>query len=136
MNISGFYSCSKDTALVPLIMSSVAAGFPSPADDYIEDQLNLNQLLVHHPTATFFVRADGDFLEAGIFKGDILIIDRSLKAINDKMVIAIITDKFVIRRYQQNKHGTFLSTAHEKVKITTDSDIQIWGVVTTVIHFL
>ena len=75
----------------PLFLAPVSAGFPSPADDYIENQLDLNKHLIRHPAATFFVRVKGDsMIEAGIHSGDILIIDRSLEPTDKKVVIAII----------------------------------------------
>ena len=82
-------------AVVPLFTEQVAAGFPSPADDYLEENLDLNKYLVKHPIATFFVRVTGDsMIGAGIHSGDILIVDRSLEADNRRVVIAVVDGEF------------------------------------------
>lgn len=83
----------------PLVVSSVSAGFPSPADDYIEGRLDLNQHLIRHPAATFFVRVDGDsMIDAGIHPGDILIVDRALEPKDRNVVIANINGELTVKR--------------------------------------
>ncbi|MCK5915255.1 MAG: translesion error-prone DNA polymerase V autoproteolytic subunit, partial [Deltaproteobacteria bacterium] len=83
----------------PLFFVPVSAGFPSPADDYVENCLDLNKHLVKHPTATFFVRAKGaSMIDAGIHSGDILIVDRALDATDKKVVIAVIDGEFTVKR--------------------------------------
>jgi DNA polymerase V len=125
-------------ALIPAFMSGVQAGFPSPADDYMENQLNINELVVQHPAATFFVRVEGESMnEANIHTGDILVVDRSIEGTSGKIVVAIINGEFTVKRFSKTTAGTFLVPENPKfppIKIGPDSDFQIWGVVTYVIH--
>ena len=122
----------------PIFTSRVQAGFPSPADDYLEDKLDLNKHLIQHKEATFFVRAQGDsMLGAGIHSGDILVVDKSLKAISGKIVIAVVDGDFTVKRLQ--KYGGKITLkaendAFDDIKITGDNELIIWGVVTSVIH--
>lgn len=124
--------------LLPAFLSGVQAGFPSPADDYIENQLDLNELVVQHPAATFFVRVEGESMrDANIRSGDILVVDRSLEGANGKIVIAVMNGEFTVKRLSITASGTFLIPENPKYpsfKIEPDSDFQIWGVVTYVIH--
>lgn len=126
------------SAPIPAFMSPVQAGFPSPADDYVENKLDLNALVIKHPTATFFVRVEGEsMMDADIHSGDILVVDRSLEAINGKIVIAVVNGEFTVKRFVVNKSGTFLVPENRKyqtLKIEEGSDFQVWGVVTYVIH--
>lgn len=124
--------------LLPVFLSGVQAGFPSPADDYIENQLNINELVVQHPAATFFVKVEGESMkDANIHSGDILVVDRSLEGSNGKIVVAIINGEFTVKRLSKSASGTFLVPENPKyssIKIGPDTDFQIWGVVTYVIH--
>jgi len=123
---------------IPAFMSPVQAGFPSPADDYVENKLDLNALVIKHPTATFFVRVEGESMsDADIHSGDILVVDRSLEASNGKIVIAVVNGEFTVKRFVTNSSGTFLvpeNANYPTLKIEEDSEFQIWGVVTFVIH--
>ena len=123
---------------LPLYSNSVSAGFPSPADDYIECKLDLNDYLIQHPAATFFVRASGDSMkDAGIQSGDMLIVDRSLEAINGKIVIAAINSELTVKRLSRIGDRVQLMPAnknYQPIDITEEQDIVIWGVVTHVIH--
>ncbi len=125
---------------VPLYGNKVAAGFPSPADDYLEDKIDLNRYLVKHPSSTFLVRASGDsMINAGIFPDDILIVDRSLKAENGKVVIAVMDNELTVKRYKTNGKKIVLEPENPKYKPITvekESEGYIWGVVTNVIHNL
>ncbi|HVV67958.1 MAG TPA: translesion error-prone DNA polymerase V autoproteolytic subunit [Gammaproteobacteria bacterium] len=123
----------------PLYSSSVAAGFPSPADDYIENSLDLNELLIKHPTATFFVRASGNsMLNAGIHDQDILIVDRSLTPVSGRIVIAAIDGQLTVKRLQTTTQGKVLLLPENEdfppIEIKPESEVHIWGVVTNVIH--
>lgn len=122
----------------PLFLNSVQAGFPSPAEDYIERKLDLNEHLVAHPAATFFVRVEGDsMLGAGIHKGDILIVDRSLSAENGKIVIAFLNGEFTVKTLKKEGNDVWLVPENPKfprLKVDPGSDFQVWGVVTYVIH--
>ncbi|HBC86236.1 MAG TPA: peptidase S24 [Lentisphaeria bacterium] len=121
-----------------LFAGPVPAGFPSPASDYIEGKLDLNEHLVKHPAATFFVRASGDSMTgAGIFHGDILIVDRALKASDSNVVIASINGEFTVKRLRISDGGISLvpeNKHHKPIEIKDESDLRIWGVVTYVIH--
>lgn len=122
----------------PLFLNSVQAGFPSPADDYIERKLDLNEHLVAHPAATFFVRVEGDsMLGVGIHKGDILIVDRSLAAESGSIVIAFLNGEFTVKTLKKEGKVVWLVPENPKfprLKIEPGWDFQVWGVVTYVIH--
>jgi len=124
----------------PLFGTHVSAGFPSPADDFLERKLDLNEYLISHPAATFFVRAAGDsMVGAGIYSGDILIVDRSLQPAEKKIVIAIINGEFTVKRLQKQKGQLFLvseSDAYQPIPVEDGVELEIWGVVTAVIHFV
>lgn len=123
---------------MPLYACKVRAGFPSPADDYIERYLDLNTYLVKHPASTFFVTAFGDSMSgAGIASGDILIIDKSLDAKSGDIVLAALNGELIIKRLLRlNGRIQLLSTnkVYKPLEITNDEELVIWGVVTYVIH--
>jgi len=124
----------------PLFNSRVSAGFPSPADDYIEQALDLNQLLIQKPAATFFVRAEGDsMIGAGIHSNDILIVDRSIEAVPNKVVICALNGELTVKRLV-SKQGQLVLMAenplYPDIPLHDDLDMTIWGVVTNVIHAL
>jgi DNA polymerase V len=118
----------------------VSAGFPSPADDYLEGQLDLNQHLIKHPVATFFVRATGDsMIRAGIHTGDLLIVDRSLEARDGRVVIAVVNGELLVKRLRQRGECVYLvadNPHYPSLLITEAMDFQVWGVVTNVVHAL
>lgn len=123
---------------LPLYATKVAAGFPSPADDYVEGQLDLNSHLVKHPAATFFVRVAGDsMIGAGIHPGDILVVDRSLEPVNGKIVIAVLNGELTVKRLRRRDGVVCLVAENEhypRIPIHEETDFMIWGVVTSVIH--
>ena len=125
---------------VPMYSNKVAAGFPSPADDYLEDKIDLNQYLVKHPAATFLVRASGEsMINAGIFPDDILVVDRSLKAEEGKVVIAVVDNELTVKRYRKRGKNIVLepeNEAYDPIIISEESEAFVWGVVTNVIHNL
>ena len=127
----------SSTQLIPLY-NSVAAGFPSPAEDHMDSSLDLNQHLIKHPSATFYVYARGDsMVSAGISNGDMLIVDRSLEARNDSIVVAIINGEFTVKRISKSNQCLYLmphNSSYNPIKITEDMDFEIWGVVTHSIH--
>ncbi|STX81689.1 SOS (error prone) mutagenesis protein UmuD (RumA) [Legionella busanensis] len=122
----------------PLYGSKVAAGFPSPADDYLELTLDLNEYLIKHPAATFMVRAQGDSMrDAGIHNGDLLIVDRSVEAAHDKIVIAAINGELTVKRLFRKEGSVRLMPANKTyspIDITEEVELVIWGVVTHIIH--
>lgn len=123
---------------IPFFVVPVQAGFPSPADDYREQNLNLNEYLIPHPASTFFVRVEGNSMcNAGIHSGDILIVDRSLEPTNGKIVIAVVNSEFTVKRIRIEQNRLYLEPANpnfSSIEISPQSDFQIWGVATYVIH--
>lgn len=122
----------------PLYASRVSAGFPTPADDYIETHLDLNQHLIKHPAATFFLIASGDsMIDAGIPSGSLLIVDKSLEATHGKIVIAALNGELTVKRLSRQHNKLYLLPENKQyppIDITHEQDIVIWGVVTHVIH--
>ncbi|MCB1149609.1 MAG: translesion error-prone DNA polymerase V autoproteolytic subunit [Chlamydiia bacterium] len=120
---------------LPIVSSDVQAGFPSPADDYIENHLDLNELMIKRPAATFFVRVEGDSMTgAGIDSGDTLVVDRSLEAADGRIIIAVINGEFTVKRFL--KRGPKLAAENPRypdILISENLDFQVWGVVTYVI---
>lgn len=123
---------------LPFYSCSVSAGQPLPADDDIASRLNLNNYLIANPKETFFVRVVGDsMIDAGIFEGDVLIVDRSMPVASDKIVVAAVDGQLTVKRFKQQKNKTYLmpeNTHYQPIEITNDSHIVMWGVVTTVLH--
>ena len=123
-----------------LFVAAVTAGFPSPADDYVEGKLDLNSYLIQHPAATFFVRADGDsMIDAGIHSGDILVVDRAVQPCNGSVVIAVIEGELTVKRLQKSGGKLLLipdNGDYGPLRISEDMNCEIWGVVTAVIHEL
>ncbi len=136
--ISGACDSSVLVTPTPLYQCSVECGFPSPADDYVERALDLNEHLVKHPSATFFVRASGNsMIGAGIFDNDILIVDRSIIPTNGKIVIAVISGDLTVKRLIYKNNQIILAPenpAYKPIILPKDSEVTIWGVVTNVIH--
>lgn len=141
MKIKSLFPISS-TKLSQAIMgpSPIQAGFPSPAENYMDASLDLNKELIRHPSATFFVKVEGDSMQgAGIMNGDILIVDRSLAAISNSVVVAIVDGEFTVKRYKLLEGEQFLyaeNPAYQEIKISTLNDFSIWGVVTYAIHAL
>lgn len=126
------------TYQLPLYGCKVAAGFPSPADDYIEACLNLNELLIKHPASTFFLRVSGEsMIGAGVYDGDILIVDKSLAPTVGKIVIAAIDGQLTVKRLAQKGQNYYLvaeNPAYPAIQLHELNETVIWGVVTTVLH--
>lgn len=126
------------SAPLPLYASRVQAGFPSPAEDFIETKLDLNKHLIKHPAATFFVKVAGDsMIKAGIHPGDILVVDRSLEARHGKIIIAAIDGELTVKRLHKTESEILLLPENDEytpIKIQKENDLIIWGVVTTVLH--
>jgi DNA polymerase V len=124
--------------LLPLFTGKVAAGFPSPADDYIEKTLDLNELLIKKPAATFFARAQGEsMLGAGIHPNDILVVDRSMDPVPGHIVICALNGELTVKRLAKDGERWQLKAenpAYPDIVIHDDLELVIWGVVTNVIH--
>ena len=122
----------------PLFCDTIKAGFPSPADDYIEQVLDFNELLVKHPSATFCLRVSGNSMTgAGIHHNDILVVDRALTAENNSIVIASICGELTVKRMIKHRGKIILAPENQDfqpVTVTENMEFQIWGVVTNVIH--
>tara|TARA_B100000131_G_C18037501_1_gene581033 strand:- start:168 stop:620 length:453 start_codon:yes stop_codon:yes gene_type:complete len=134
-----FLSIDKDKlSKIILFESSVPAGFPSPADDYLDINLDLHSYLVQNPSSTFCVKVIGESMKgARIQSGDIMIVDRSLKPKNGSVVLAVIDSEFTVKRVKMKKNELYLFPENNNfdcIKITEEMDFQIWGVVTFVIH--
>ena len=138
-NKLNFYSIETANLVdIPLYSDSVPAGFPSPADDYLDIDLNLHDYLIKHPSATFCVKAIGDsMIDAGIKSSDIMVVDRALTPKNNDIILAVINGEFTVKRIKKNNNELYLMPANENyrpMKITKDMDFQVWGVVTFIIH--
>jgi len=122
----------------PLIGAKVPAGFPSPAQDYIEGLLDLNEHLIQHQAATFFMYADGYSMSgAGINPGDLLIVDRAIEPVSNKIVVAIVDGELTLKRLIIDREQYYLvpeNQDYQPIVITEDMSFSIWGVVTFVIH--
>lgn len=130
---------TQTTAIArPLLASRVEAGFPSPADDYVERTLDLNEEVITHPAATFFLRAGGrSMLGAGIHDGDLLVVDRSKTAETEMVVVAVVDGEFTVKRLTRGPDGPTLTAEHRgypPIPIGPDTEVTIWGVVTWVLH--
>ena len=123
-----------------MFIVTVPAGFPSPAENYVEGPLDLNEHLIPHPAATFFVRVSGDsMIGAGIHSGDLLIVDRAVTAIHNSVIIAVLNGDLTIKRLY--RVGGILRLMPENpdyppIEIHPGTDFDVWGVVTKVIHYL
>ena len=124
----------------PLFLAPVSAGFPSPAEDYIEGRLDLNRHLIKHPAATFFVRVAGDSMTgAGIHPGDILVVDRSLEPRDASVVIAVLDGELTVKRISRRAGKLYLvpdNSLYQPLEILEEMEFEVWGVVTSVIHSL
>lgn len=124
----------------PLIGSNIAAGFPSPAQDYIEKSIDLNEHLITHPAATFFVRVEGESMTgAGIFDNDVLIVDRAIEASNGKIIVAVLNGELTVKRLSISRNQWSLlpeNPQFPEILITEDTDFSVWGVVTWCLHQL
>lgn len=117
---------------LPFVSTKVPAGFPSPAEEYLGDTLDLNQLMVDNPTATFFARVQGDSMTTTIYPDDILIVDRSVSPKNNSIVVAIVNNEFTVKRLSMGNELQLVADNpdYEPIKITGDMDLTVWGVVT------
>ena len=141
MNVDAVYAPDLSTRYaLPIFLGRLPAGFPSPADDYLEGKLDLNRHLIKHPAATFFVRVTGDsMIGAGIHSGDLLVVDRSLEPADKNVVVAVVDGELTVKRlFKQNGVLRLLpeNLSYQPIEITAQQTIEIWGVVTSVIHAL
>lgn len=129
---------TRNSFALPLYSSLVSAGFPSTADDYSDGKLDLNNYLIQRPASTFFVRVSGDsMIGAGIQAGDILIVDKSIEAKHNKIVIAAINSELTVKRLYKKDGSLKLVAENPKyppINLDNNVDLVVWGVVTSVIH--
>jgi DNA polymerase V len=140
-NVDAVYAPDLSTRYaLPVFLGRLAAGFPSPADDYIEGRLDLNRHLIKHPAATFFVRVSGDsMIDAGIHHGDLLVVDRSLDAVDGNVIVAALDGELTVKRLSTRGESLRLLPAnadYQPIEILTQQSFEIFGVVTNVIHAL
>src|SRR5579863_480620 len=129
----------------PIYSCKVAAGFPSPTDDCVDQSLDLNEYLIHNPTSTFFLRVKGNSMSgAGIQDGDVLVVDRSILPVDGKIVIAVVNGETTVKRLKVNAGSTGQSAVwllpenaeYKPLKITPEMAFTIWGVVTSIVRKL
>ena len=135
-----FKPCLSKPQVFPLYSSKVSAGFPSPADDNLEKSLDLNSYLIKRPAATFFVRVNGDsMINAGINDNDILVVDRSVKPSHGKVIIAVLDRQMTVKRLYK-RYGKIIlmpeNDLYKPIEIQDHMNMEIWGVVTSSVHFL
>ena len=125
---------------LPFVEDGIKAGFPSPAQDYVEQGIDLNKVLIKHPASTFLARVDGDSMyETGIFNGDIVVIDKSLEPREGSKVVAFIDGEYVMKTIRIGTNEIYLipeNPDYPTITVTPDQQFIIWGVVTHVIHKL
>ena len=141
MNKNTLVKKHKDDSVetVPYILSRVSAGFPSPADDYIENNLSISELLIKNQLSTFLMKASGEsMIEAGINDGDVLVVDRSLEARSRDIVIAIFEGNLTVKRLIIKADGSAIlkseNPLYKNILISEYTELEIWGVVTSAIH--
>ena len=128
-------------ALLPFHINKVGAGFPSPATDYVEDDIDLNAHLIKNIPSTFLIRVQGKSMNSvGIHNNDLLVVDRSLNPKNFSTVIVNINEELVVKTFIKEKNQSFLTSGSKEIKdkinLSANPEILIWGVVTYVIHAL
>ena len=122
---------------LPFYIHKVGAGFPSPATDYIEDDVDLNSYLIKNAPATFIIRVQGKSMNnVGIYDGDLLVVDRSINPKNLSTVISNVNEELVVKTFLKEKDKNYLTSGLNKIELNENSNVIVWGVVTYVIHKL
>jgi len=134
-----FFIASAEPPLIqlPLFLTPVACGFPSPAQDYIEQRLDLNELCIARPAATYYVRAKGNsMINAGIQDGDLLIVDRSITAKHGDTIIASLNGEFTVKELQLRPYPALLpaNPEYRPILLDPEQELEVFGVVTYVLH--
>ena len=123
---------------LPLAGTAIAAGFPSPAEEYVEITIDLNKELIKHPAATFYARVKGDsMVDAGIQDGDLLVIDKALEPKEVAIAVCYLDGEFTVKRLAVREEGVYLMPANAEfnpIRINEDNDFLVWGIVAYVIH--
>ena len=127
-----------DTKQIDLYSYHIPAGFPSPAEDFLEKRLDLNEFLIKNQASTFLARVKGNsMVKAGIFDGDILVIDRSVEPSHGRIVLGVLNGEFTVKRIEKKGNKVILKPENDKyspIELTHEMNFQIWGVVTYAIH--
>lgn len=138
MQFSSIVHQTTSSTLIPFFSSSVSAGFPSPAEDHCDEKIDLHQLLITHPAATFFAKAEGNsMIDAGILSGDLLIIDRALKPMTNDIVLAFYDGGYLVKRLVEQDKRLYLAAenrSHAYQPILVTEEVIIWGVVSGVVR--
>ena len=139
-NTIDFYSILVETALeLPYVKQGISAGFPSPADDFLDTSIDLNKELIKNPSSTFYGKVKGNSMQdIGIHNGDLLIIDKSLQPQNGKIAICYIDGEFTVKKIKIEKDCIWLVPAnkdYQPIKVTAENDFLVWGMVINVIKF-
>lgn len=136
-NLSFYLADTASPLKLPFIASGISAGFPSPADDFIEQSLDLNKYLIKHPSSTFCARVRGNSMKnAGMHDGDIMIIDKSLEPKSDDIAVCWIDGEFTVKRILKEKDVIWLLPENEDykpIRVTAENELTIWGIVIAVI---
>ncbi|MEI6696565.1 MAG: translesion error-prone DNA polymerase V autoproteolytic subunit [Bacteroidota bacterium] len=137
-DVIDFYSVNTETELkLTVVESGISAGFPSPADDFLDNSIDLNKELIKNPNATFYGRVKGDSMkDAGIHHGDLLIIDKSLRPMDGKIAVCYIDGEFTVKKIKIGKDCCWLIAANENyppIRVTAENDFIIWGIVVHVV---
>ena len=120
---------------ISVILQKVSAGFPSPATDYVQDEIDLNSELIKNPPATFLIRVQGNSMtEHKIINGDLLVVDRSLNLKNDCIAIINFNNELVVKNIIRENNNFYIKNKSDKILINENSDINVWGIVTYIIH--
>lgn len=128
----------KEKVIVSPVINGVPAGFPSPVNDFVQNAIDLNEVVVEHPAATYYVRIQGHSMKnAGIQSGDLLVVDRSRTVCNDSIVVAVVDGEFTVKRVRTLNGVRYLVAENEDYKpiaLKDGMNVEIWGVVTFVVH--
>ena len=131
---------SRSAVRVPMMAWSAAAGFPSPAEDYIDRPLDFNELLIEHPAATFAIRIEGESMTgAGIFPGDIAVVDRARTPVNGSIILALLDGAFTVKRYRIRDGAVLLQAenpAYPDMPLSDGQSFEVWGVIMRSIRML
>lgn len=123
---------------LPFADGGVRAGFPSPAQDFMDESIDLNRDIIHHRESTFYARAVGDSLrDANVMEGDILVVDKSLKPHDGDMAVCFLNGEFTLKFIEEHEDHIILKPANPKykpIRVNNEDNFRIWGVVTYVIH--
>ena len=140
-DVAAFFGVEGRSALrIPMMAWSAACGFPSPAEDYVDRPLDFNELLIEHPAATFAIRIEGDSMTgAGIFPGDIAVVDRACEPVNGCIVLVLLDGAFTVKRYRTKDGAVWLQAENPTfadMQITDGQTFEVWGLITRSIRML